>query len=107
YGRVSLEAIFSEGLLWTHSALHHPPSHPSPARGEGAKRVDCHGAHPHRYFTACSWFSVPFWCSCSICMMVAAVSSMERRVTSITGQPWSLHRRRAIATSSRTTERST
>ena len=44
----------------------------------------------------------PRW-RASICMMVAAVSSIERRVTSITGQPCSLHSRRAVATSSLTT----
>ena len=55
--------------------------------------------------------STAHYASTAICcekwfMMVAAVSSMERRVTSITGQSCSLHSRRASATSSRTLLRS-
>jgi len=43
-----------------------------------------------------------YWRFSSNCMTAAAVSSIDRRVTLIMGQPCSLNRRRAAATSSRT-----
>ena len=47
-------------------------------------------------------------CQASInCRTVAAVSSMERRVTSITGHPWLVHRRRAQSSSFFTASSST
>ena len=57
-----------------------------------------HGAHATRNFSRCSR------CRSRI---AAAVSSMERRVTSMVGQRCLVHRRRHAAISSATAERST